>query len=59
DGWDRPGACAAAALVPIDGHPPLALALVGGLPQGDADDFTRTHLAHGADAVRAALTENP
>lgn len=59
DAWDRSGAFAVAGLAPIAGHPPLAIALVGGLPQGDADAFARTHLTHGADAVRNALTEQP
>lgn len=59
DAWDAPGALAAAARLDIAGHPPLALALVGGRPAGDADAFVRHHLAHGADAVRKALTEQP
>ena len=54
DGWGRPGYIAAATALTIAGQPPLALALVG---DGDLDPAP--HLARGAAAITAALTETP
>jgi DNA-binding IclR family transcriptional regulator len=59
DAWDTPGALAVATRLVIDGHPPLAIALVGSAPAGDVVAFITHHLTHGADAVRNALTEQP
>lgn len=50
DGWDRPGYVAAAVRVAADGHPPLALALVG-----DSVIDPVPHLTAGAHAVATAL----
>lgn len=54
DGWGRPGYVAVAIALAVDGHPPLALALVG-----DSAADPAPLLDAGAAAVTAALTEKP
>ncbi|MBO3085945.1 IclR family transcriptional regulator [Cellulomonas fengjieae] len=56
DAWDAPGILGVAVRVDVAGHAPLAVALVGPMPD-DADAFARTHLDRGAAAVRTALEE--
>ncbi|TFV82567.1 hypothetical protein E4V99_16920 [Microbacterium sp. dk485] len=55
DAWGDPSVLAAAVAVTVPGRAPLALALVGPRPPGDADAFVREHLARGAEHLRSAL----
>lgn len=57
DHWDRPGDCAAAIAITVDGQPPLALALHGRCPAADTTAHLQHHLTAAAAAVATALQE--